>query len=295
MDPGGEMEPGTVVLQCDSSSSTPGTNPDGSTEPGSGGCFDSTGIEVSCSYGEYWWSPEFDRYCKATNFPPDHPAWNAYRDSAGNPTGSIYQCLITIGGVLKQTFMWSPWSPTPVIPVVDTETLVRTAVASLGVHPPTIGPGAYIDPGYESWGLSWWIGAPLWLWVDSHDPYQWGTHPLTTSLGGVTATATITAHHTTFDTGDGTPPITCTTPGTPRPWNPDDPLSRHSPSGCEHTYTTTSELGNPASGYTITATTTWVIDWSATNGQSGSFTTTLTNTSPPIHIGELRVVRVPNP
>ncbi|MDR0487852.1 MAG: hypothetical protein LBG99_00335, partial [Propionibacteriaceae bacterium] len=107
--------------------------------------------------------------------------------------------------------------------------------------------------------------------------------------------ATTTSTSITYNLGDGNT-VTCHNPGTPRPWNPNDPLTRTSPTGCQHTYTTTNQLGNPNSRYTVNATVTWTTTWTATTGQSGTFTTTTTSTNnPTIHIGELTVIQIPNP
>ena len=182
---------------------------------------------------------------------------------------------------------------TPAVPGTDPQTLVRTAVASLGLHPPEVGVGAYVYPKYEDWGLSWWVGAPLWLWTNTDDDLQWGTHTLTATDGGLSVTATVTSTTISFNPGNGDSPVTCGTPGTPRPWNPNDLLSHHSPSGCEYTYLHTNTLGDKNSRFTVTATVTWTVAWSSSDGQHGTFTTTTTSTdNPAIHIGELRTVLV---
>jgi hypothetical protein len=136
----------------------------------------------------------------------------------------------------------------------------------------------------------------MWLWVDSGDTLQWGSHTITADAGGASITAIITSTSVTYDPGDGAAPVTCLNPGTPRPWNPTDLLEHHSPSGCEYTYLTTSELGNRDSRFTVTATVTWDVTWTTTTGESGRFTLTLaSDTTTSIHVGELRAVTVPNP
>ena len=88
----------------------------------------------------------------------------------------------------------------------------------------------------------------------------------------------------------------CANPGTYRPWDKDDLLRDHSPSGCEHTYMKTNTLGDKTSRYLVTAAVTWRVTWSATNGQSGAFTTDIASTEPAsIHVGEIRTVNVPPP
>jgi len=281
----------------DSRDETRMNNVGGSTSSGSTGCSRSDGAEVACWYGEYWWSPTYDKYCKVANFPDNSPLWDGYRDPQGRPIGTYYLCRTFWQESTTDAPYWENTTPvTPPKPGTDPITLVRETVDSLGLHAPTVGVGAYVYPGYEQWGLSWWVGAPMWLWVDATDSLQWGTHSLSASEWDLSVSATVTATSVVFDPGDGIDPVSCTTAGTPRPWDPKDKISHHSPSGCEYIYQTTNELGNIDSRYNVTATVTWTVEWSSTDGQYGDFTTHTTSTTPAsIHVGELRVVRVPPP
>jgi hypothetical protein len=196
----------------------------------------------------------------------------------------------------KDTYFWEKAPvPTPPKDGTNPEALVRTAIVSLGLHPPTVGVGAFVYPGYQEWGLTWWVGAPLWLWVDATDPLQWGTHTVTADDQGLSVTATITTTRVTFDPGDGSDPVTCWNPGTTRAWRPRELMSKHSPAECEYVYLHTNTLGDVASRYEVTATTTWVVTWSSTDGQYGEFSLDIPSIgSASIHVGEIRVVTVPN-
>jgi len=293
---GGSALPITAEVTCSGSSTGSSGTSSSSGNASDGGCYRVDGTPMACWYGDYWWSPAFNTYCQVDNVPPDSSIWDQHRDANGNPVGTYYQCLLTVGGELRNVQRWANDTPTtPDLPGVDPEALVRTALAELGLHPPTAGVGAYIYPGYEDWGLSWWVGAPMWLWIDTSDPLQWGSHTLTASESGTSGTATVTPTSVTYSTGDGGME-TCTTGGTYRPWNPNDLLSHHSPSGCEHTYMTINTKGDRTSRFTVSATVLWTITWTATTGQAGSFTTTLESTSSAsIHVGELHVVTIPNP
>ncbi|MDR0283469.1 MAG: hypothetical protein LBI33_01040 [Propionibacteriaceae bacterium] len=263
------------------------------------GCSRRDGSPVECWAGDYWWSSGYQAYCKVLDVPVDSPDWDSHRDASGNPVGTFYTCLRDHVTDFFDDGMryWSPDSPsTPGKAGTDPVTVVRTAVASLHLHPPTVGVGAYVYPDYEEWGLSWWVGAPMWLWVDASDPLQWGTHTISATEGGLTVTATVSAKTVSFDPGNGDDPIVCVTAGTPRPWNPHELLSKHSPSGCEHTYLHTNELGNINSRYTVSATVDWEVVWSSSDGQAGSFTTDIPSTeSASIHVGQLRIVAVAPP
>jgi hypothetical protein len=128
----------------------------------------------------------------------------------------------------------------------------------------------------------------MWLSINTHDPLQWGTHTLTATQSGLTITATITT--VTYTTGDNTPPTTCNNPGQPRPFTHNSKLTDHSPTGCDHTYTTINTPGDKTSRYPITATTTWHITWTTTDHQHGTYTLNLTSnptTNPTNHISQL--------
>ena len=119
------------------------------------------------------------------------------------------------------------------------------------------------------------VGFPLWVWTDEPK-----TLTASTTQQGITITMRATAAGPTRVTfGDGTI-ITCTTM-TPRPQviNPPPP----SPD-CGHTYTVKGD-------YTITATTSWNIQWEAL-GFAGTITAERTG-SGPLRVGELTAVLVP--
>ena len=289
----------TVSVSCttttDSSRSIDGSESDSSD---STGCSKTDGAEVACWNSGYWWSYTFNRYCKVASLSPDAPQWSQHLDSAGNPVGTLYQCLLfqdeNIYNLLNYMYMWADDTPvTPEVPGTDPETLVREAVVSLGLHAPEVGVGAYVYPKYEDWGLSWWVGAPMWMWTNDTDDLQWGTHTLTDSDGNLSVDATVTSTSISFDPGNGDSPVVCDSAGTLRPWDPNDLLSHHSPSGCEYTYLHTNTLGDKDSRFTVSATVTWTVTWSSSDGQYGTFTTTADSTdNPAIHVGELRTVLV---
>ena len=108
------------------------------------------------------------------------------------------------------------------------------------------------------------------------------------TAGGLTVTATAKSTKVSWDVGDGTAPIVCKNPGTPRPWNPRELMNKHSPLGCEHAYMQTNELGNVNSRYQVSATVIWEVTWSSTDGQYGSFTMEMTSEDDPaVHVVEL--------
>jgi len=288
----------SVSVSCEShegGSSSVGLQVGDSSDSGQAPVCTLMGKVIPCTEGEFWWSSGLDMYCMSMDAPADSTFWGDHRDEQGNPIGALYLCHYyhTVGPEGPYVM----WMGTPDSqPSVDPAALVRTAVTSLGLHAPTVGIGAYVYPGYEDWGLSWWVGAPMWLWVNSADDLQWGTHTISAAQDGVSVTATVTSTKTVFDPGDGSRPVLCRVPGTPRPWSGDDLMRNHSPSGCEFTYLETNTMGDRNSRFTVSATTTWLVAWSASDGRSGTFTIDMPSTeNPSIHVGEIYTVLVPPP
>jgi hypothetical protein len=127
-------------------------------------------------------------------------------------------------------------------------------------------------PGYV--GL---VGMPVWMWVDTPDAHTYGPASNTASDGSVTVTIIAKVARTLWEMGDGRS-VTCATAGTPYQ---DSNGKQHSPD-CGYSY---SKQGT----YTIRATTTWDIAWTANTGQSGTIPLTLTATRSVV-IGEVQVL-----
>ena len=81
----------------------------------------------------------------------------------------------------------------------------------------------------------------------------------------MTATGQVT--QIVWNMGDGSS-VTCATAGVPY----QESFGAETPA-CGHIYTTTSG-DEPGGAFTITATATWVVNWNATNGQTGVITVT---------------------
>ena len=126
------------------------------------------------------------------------------------------------------------------------------------------------------------VGLPVWLWTP-RTPTTWGPQSATATIPGVSATAVAQAQSITWSMGDGHT-VTCDNPGTPyQPSDTDQP----SPT-CGYRYQTPSR-NQPNDIYLVTALTTWMIIWTATNGAHGWVTVT-TTASTTIHIDEMEVV-----
>jgi len=156
-------------------------------------------------------------------------------------------------------------------PPAEPTALKAVAQLTLPVNAPQIGP----KPDQNRWGMIP-VGYPVWMWTN-------GSSKLTRTVtqDGLTVNITATRQQVAFNMGDGV--VVCKT-FTVRPAHlTNDPMQR-SPT-CGYVYQTPGK-------YTVSATTTWLIDWTAT-GQTGQFTVTDTATSStPLTIGELYSVIV---
>jgi hypothetical protein len=151
--------------------------------------------------------------------------------------------------------------------------MAEQAVKQLALQGANIG----IAPKKGSMGL---VGLPVWLW-DIKSASTWGPKSTSVSAAGITVTATAYVTQIAWDMGDGTS-VTCVNAGTP--YNPS--YGNSSSPDCGHTYQQTSSSGGT---FTITATSTWRVDWQATSGQSGTIMTARTSTTTVV-IGQLQVL-----
>lgn len=132
---------------------------------------------------------------------------------------------------------------------VEVQAVVGRAVARLRLPLPIpfIGP----DPSKNEWHAAA-VGYPLWLWTEQHDVQR-----ASASVMGVTISLTATPGPVTFVMGDGTSHTCAKTTPYPASVKPGTP----SPT-CGHVY---KEPGR----YTVTATQTWEVTWTAA-GFAGS-------------------------
>ena len=159
-------------------------------------------------------------------------------------------------------------------PQVSPQQAAIVAVARLRLSPPepVIGP----SPEINEWGIAA-VGYPYWLWAEGDlDPA-----PVSTTVADLTVSLDAHLASTTFDLGDGTR-VTCTDltarwtravePGAPSP-------------ACGHTY---AKPSLPKGDYTITAYSTWSVDWSV-NGVGGTIPL-YQQASTTVPVGELQVL-----
>ena len=126
------------------------------------------------------------------------------------------------------------------------------------------------------------VGIDTWMWLD---PAAWQPLTATAAIAGVgggpglSVTATATPQSVTWDMGDGTV-VTCDGPGTPY----DDArpeATQHT--DCRHTY-------QSRAAYDATATITWSISWTASDGTGGQLADASRTTQFPMTVAERQAV-----
>ena len=142
-------------------------------------------------------------------------------------------------------------------PVVTPEVLAQQAVRFLPLSAPAIRTNPRPD-------LDQLVNLPMWMWLA---PGSWGRRTATAAVPGLVVTVVATPTTVTWRPGDGTVQV-CDGPG--RAYDPARPPEAQRPS-CAHTWRRSS-AGEPAGRYRMTATSTWVIRWTASGAVIASGT-----------------------
>lgn len=260
--------------------SSPGdTNPAGNTSDGSGGAAPGCSWEsmtVACSMPGKGFFYQGCYYTAASPPAADDPAWQTSGKSPGDTSGGFYNptfCLAGAEGMQGNL----RWLPIPTAATMTPEELARRALSKLRLLPPPM----HLTPGPGKTGL---VSLPVWLWVDAN-ANTWGPASDTDTDGPLSVTLTALVERIVWDMGDGDT-VTCTSPGVPY-----DPAygDRMSPE-CGYAYQHISK-GQPGDAFTVTATTSWKVTWTANTGATGSIPgVTRTATVGDIRVGELQVV-----
>ncbi|WP_159401121.1 ATP/GTP-binding protein [Streptomyces sp. NRRL B-24484] len=211
--------------------------------------------EVPCHRDDLGWFNPSDRcYWKAfaPQPPASDPGWSiAIGGGAGaSPDkGALYDVACLAKGAELQGGTYYRTTPPPGYGgMVDPAVIAQNMVSRMGLT------GADIGTAPKQGGTSL-VGLPVWLWNNT-SATTWGPNSASASAGGVTVTATARVDRIIWSTGDGTS-VTCKSPGKPY-----QPSYGTSAPDCGHTYTRPGH-------FQITATSKWVVDWTATTGQGG--------------------------
>jgi hypothetical protein len=198
---------------------------------------------IACQYKPYPKLPGF--------VPPSIPIGTP-DPHAGEP-GTWYASICTDGTEMWLGDLWVPAAQPAVAPAV----LAQLARRYIPLPPP----GIHLNPPV---GADHFVNLDSWLWVD---PATWGQRTATASVPNESATVAATPISVTWTMGDGGQ-VTCQGPGvaydTTRP-----PEGQRT--NCSYTYRRSS-AGRPGERYSVTATTTWAISWTATGAAAASGT-----------------------
>ena len=178
-----------------------------------------------------------------------------YSISCSGPAGTITQDPTWISSATPTT----PTTPAPATPPVDPRTLALQAESQLQLPDPTVS----FNPANAAV-----VNLPTWLWVD---PAIWHSYSVTATAGAVTATATATPVSVAWTMGDGGS-VGCGGPGSV--YQPELPSSAQT-TYCSYAYPVAS-VGQPSStggpgqpAFTVTATVTWQVSWTAQGAAGG--------------------------
>jgi hypothetical protein len=191
----------------------------------------------------------------------------------GSPDGGWY--LPTCAGGVGEPD-WFDAAPAGAEPPPDPEDLAREALALITLRAPDL----QIKPDPNGAGL---VGLPVWLWVEK-DPETWGPISRGANDRGLSVEITASVTNLTFDLGDGSPPVNCPGGGTPYPKGATGP----SPD-CGHVFTKSSRQ-QPGQKFTVNASTTWTVSWTASTGESGTLPAQTREATVGVRINELQVV-----
>ncbi len=122
------------------------------------------------------------------------------------------------------------------------------------------------------------VGVATWFAIAT----TWQTYTATATLAGTSATVTATPTSVRWDPGDGTAPITCTTAGATF-----DPAHPDTTTDCAHTYQRHTPAGTTLA---LTATITYTIAWTATDGTADTLDPLTRTTTIPLTIGDAQAL-----
>lgn len=170
--------------------------------------------------------------------------------------GPIAQCSASTGG-----------SDEEAEEEVDLEALAYAARAAFQLSSPEIS----MSPSADAPVL---VRVPVWMWISSD---AWQEETATASVPGGSVTVTATPASVSWSMGDGTS-VECESPGTA--YDPQAHAPEEESPDCGHIYTSTSNDSE------VTASLSWQVEWSSSDGEGGTFPALTTETSTTVRVVE---------
>ncbi|WP_411092808.1 ATP/GTP-binding protein [Streptomyces sp. 049-1] len=262
--PGGGIECG--LYNCEVEVDVPGQSGGGQT--GGSGATEGGGTS-----GEG--DPDNKNVCTYKLADPQPPADSLDWEGHEPGDGAVYEQTCGWEGVEGNTIVRLVWlAEPPEQETIDPAVLAQRVVDSMTLRGPDI--ASPREAGRYT------VGVPMWMWVNQ-SATTYGPNTASASAGGVTVTATAKVSKIVWQMGDGST-VTCAGPGTPYRGSS---AMVESPT-CGHRYSVTS-ADAPGGRYSVTATSTWTIDWRGAN-QSGQLEE-IRQSDMQVAVGELQVVR----
>jgi hypothetical protein len=236
-------------------------------------------LPIACWSNDYGYY-NVDTECFYMKERPQPTATDPIWDGHAPTDGAIYHlhCLAAGGGlftVVDSGLMWLAAPPPGTATGPSPAQVAAEALADLTVGAPEIGTA----PQTTGHGL---VGLPVWLW-SARNTNTWGPIPISKTDRAITVNVEADAQYIVWDMGDGHA-VTCGNPGTSFALDSD---STSSPT-CGYRYVAPSR-NQPGGAYTVTATTHWLVTWTANTGDGGTLSTDVPSTTT-ITIDELEVV-----
>ena len=232
---------------------------------GSGGGGSNTGGGESAGVASYrpqcTWAPANITNTAGTGASGDVPADGSQIENSDGELGWLRRC-----GTGDGEFVW-------LAPAVDPVDLVPGAAARARARLPL--PDPVMSPAADVGSV-----VNLGVWFSIEDP---GITTARATLGTAWAQVQGTFESVSIDPGDGSPPVTCEGFGTPYPDGSDDPGE----GPCGHTYRERTPDDAP---HQMTYTITYAIDWTTSDGRSGSLGTFDRSTTFGYDIDEIQTV-----
>ncbi|KDA06947.1 ATP/GTP-binding protein [Microbacterium sp. CH12i] len=230
---------------------------------------------IACSSQAGYWSNNRQCYVHMVDgvWPQRPPS---YKQDAG-----YYMCIQPMmfgAGVVS--YFWSNTVP-PGLKVYTPGMAAMKLIETFQLRGIDIGMAPEVNP---AWGhRRSYVGIPVWFWVNNPQPLTWGPYSETATLGGQTITATAKVTSVRWSTGDGGSKV-CGGLGTAYTSGygvTDSPT-------CGYRYQSTSQ-SQAGDRYTVTATSQWVVTWTALSGASGTVNLTSSSTAN-LEVNELQTV-----